>query len=132
MPTVHLTWVFVIPSFLTSGHALNKILKDIVNRYKMLKGHRVSYIPGWDCHGLPIELKALEAVKKVWSVLPSTLNSLTKNAKKGDAPPTPTQLRRLARETALQQIEQQKQAFVSWGVMGDWENAYKTMGTLPF
>lgn len=42
------------------GHAVNKILKDITNRYKILKGYRVDYRPGWDCHGLPIELKALE------------------------------------------------------------------------
>ena len=42
------------------GHALNKILKDVINRYKMLRGHRIDYTPGWDCHGLPIELKALQ------------------------------------------------------------------------
>ena len=41
------------------GHAVNKILKDITNRYKVLNGYNVNYIPGWDCHGLPIELKAL-------------------------------------------------------------------------
>ncbi|KAG1397017.1 hypothetical protein G6F60_009276 [Rhizopus arrhizus] len=46
-----------------SGHAMNKILKDIVNRYKMLQGHKVFYRPGWDCHGLPIELKALEQIR---------------------------------------------------------------------
>ena len=42
------------------GHAVNKVLKDITNRFKILKGYRVDYRPGWDCHGLPIELKALE------------------------------------------------------------------------
>ncbi|CAG8632578.1 12489_t:CDS:10, partial [Funneliformis caledonium] len=46
------------------GHALNKILKDIINRYKVLNGHKVNYIPGWDCHGLPIELKALTELKE--------------------------------------------------------------------
>lgn len=55
------------------GHALNKILKDMVNRYKMLRGYKVSYIPGWDCHGLPIELKALELVKKVYPSFFQTL-----------------------------------------------------------
>lgn len=45
------------------GHALNKVLKDIINRYKVLKGHKVAFIPGWDCHGLPIELKALSELK---------------------------------------------------------------------
>ena len=42
------------------GHLLNKVLKDVINRYKLLRGQRVDYVPGWDCHGLPIELKALE------------------------------------------------------------------------
>ena len=41
------------------GHALNKVLKDITNRFHLLSGIKVNYIPGWDCHGLPIELKAL-------------------------------------------------------------------------
>ena len=42
------------------GHALNKVLKDIINKYKTLKGFKVHFIPGWDCHGLPIELKVLQ------------------------------------------------------------------------
>ena len=42
------------------GHLLNKVLKDTFNRHRVLHGHRVSFVPGWDCHGLPIELKALE------------------------------------------------------------------------
>lgn len=46
------------------GHALNKILKDFTNRYQLLSGKLVHYTPGWDCHGLPIEMKALEAVGK--------------------------------------------------------------------
>ena len=57
------------------GHALNKILKDIVSRYHMLRGARVSYIPGWDCHGLPIELKALDAYAKKKTVANGKLNS---------------------------------------------------------
>ncbi|CAM9995406.1 unnamed protein product, partial [Scytosiphon promiscuus] len=44
------------------GHALNKILKDFINRYQMLKGRKVSYVPGWDCHGLPIELKVCPTI----------------------------------------------------------------------
>ena len=47
------------------GHALNKILKDIVGRHKLMTGHTLSFIPGWDCHGLPIEQKALEGIKEV-------------------------------------------------------------------
>uniref|UniRef100_A0A3N7FM14 Aminoacyl-tRNA synthetase class Ia domain-containing protein n=1 Tax=Populus trichocarpa TaxID=3694 RepID=A0A3N7FM14_POPTR len=44
------------------GHALNKILKDIINRYKILQNYKVHYVPGWDCHGLPIELKVLQSM----------------------------------------------------------------------
>jgi isoleucyl-tRNA synthetase len=44
------------------GHLLNKVLKDTFNRHRVLQGHRVSFVPGWDCHGLPIELKALEVL----------------------------------------------------------------------
>ena len=46
------------------GHALNKVLKDIINKYQILCGRRVRFVPGWDCHGLPIELKVLQALKK--------------------------------------------------------------------
>ena len=53
------------------GHALNKVLKDITNRYKVLQGHRVSFVPGWDCHGLPIELKAMAGVKNRAEMTPS-------------------------------------------------------------
>jgi len=45
------------------GHALNKILKDIINRYQLLQGRKVRYVPGWDCHGLPIELKVIQGMK---------------------------------------------------------------------
>ncbi|MFP3326109.1 class I tRNA ligase family protein, partial [Planococcus sp. SIMBA_160] len=45
------------------GHALNKILKDIINKYKLLQGYKVRYVPGWDCHGLPIELKVLQNIE---------------------------------------------------------------------
>lgn len=45
------------------GHALNKILKDFIVKYQLLRGQRVSYIPGWDCHGLPIEMKVLQRLK---------------------------------------------------------------------
>ena len=44
------------------GHALNKILKDFSNRYKLLEGYKVHYVPSWDCHGLPIELKVLQSI----------------------------------------------------------------------
>ncbi|KAI7851172.1 tRNA synthetases class I-domain-containing protein [Circinella umbellata] len=91
------------------GHALNKILKDIINRYKMLQGHKVWYRPGWDCHGLPIELKALEAIRQKGSEL---------SAK---------EIRQLARKRALSEIEKQKKDFKSWSVMGDWDKPYRTL-----
>ncbi|XP_051942638.1 isoleucine--tRNA ligase, mitochondrial isoform X2 [Hippocampus zosterae] len=88
------------------GHALNKILKDIHNRFEMLRGRRVHYIPGWDCHGLPIELKALGEL--------------------GATDLRPLQIRRKARQFAKGAIERQKAAFQRWGVMADWGQCYYT------
>lgn len=93
------------------GHFLNKVLKDIVNRYKLLRGCRIHYVPGWDCHGLPIELKALEKARK--------------NCKSGVL--SPQEIRNLAREWAQKHVESQKKEFRRWGILADWENAYKTM-----
>ncbi|RCH90022.1 hypothetical protein CU098_002672, partial [Rhizopus stolonifer] len=93
-----------------SGHAMNKILKDIINRYKMLQGHKVFYRPGWDCHGLPIELKALEQIRI-----------------KGKKSLTPTEIRKIAREKALLEVDKQMASFKSWGVMGDWNKPYLTL-----
>ncbi|KAG9298343.1 hypothetical protein G9A89_002831 [Geosiphon pyriformis] len=92
------------------GHALNKILKDIINRYQILQGYKVNYIPGWDCHGLPIELKAL-----------SELKATNRSAL------SPIEIRKIARATALNAIETQKSDFISWGIIGDWEHAYRTL-----
>jgi isoleucyl-tRNA synthetase len=90
------------------GHALNKITKDIICRYQVGQGRKVSYIPGWDCHGLPIEIKALQAAKK-------------------DANTDSVSVRAAARELATRTVEEQKEGFKEWAVMGDWDNAYKTM-----
>jgi isoleucyl-tRNA synthetase len=92
------------------GHALNKITKDVICRFELGQGKRVNYIPGWDCHGLPIEIKALQAQKK--------------NA---DAHTDPVSVREAARQLATETIEEQKKGFKEWAVMGDWDNAYKTM-----
>ncbi|CAB4494523.1 unnamed protein product [Rhizophagus irregularis] len=92
------------------GHALNKILKDIINRYKVLHGYKVNYIPGWDCHGLPIELKALKELRGV------DKSSLT-----------PLQIRDVAKKSALEALEIQRKEFISWGIMGDWKNPYRTL-----
>ena len=88
------------------GHALNKILKDIVVKSKTLAGFDSPYIPGWDCHGLPIE----HQVEKVHG----------KNI-------PAAQFRKLCREYAAEQIERQKAGFIRLGVLGDWQNPYRTM-----
>ncbi|XP_037298529.1 isoleucine--tRNA ligase, mitochondrial [Manduca sexta] len=88
------------------GHAVNKIIKDINNRSQILKGNRVHYVPGWDCHGLPIELKALQKARK---------------ASKDTNFTDPVNVRNIARKFALETVENQKKAFRSWGVMADWE-----------
>ncbi|KAF9459744.1 tRNA synthetases class I-domain-containing protein [Collybia nuda] len=93
------------------GHALNKILKDIVNRYHVSLGHKVHYIPGWDCHGLPIENKALQELNQ---------DSLTAS---------PTTIRDAAEATAKREIESQKAQFRHFGIMADWssEFTYRTL-----
>ncbi len=88
------------------GHAVNKILKDIIVKSKTLDGYDAPYVPGWDCHGLPIELQ----VEK----------------KHGKAIP-PSQFRELCRAYAKEQIERQKKDFIRLGVLGDWDNPYLTM-----
>ncbi|MFB2834676.1 isoleucine--tRNA ligase [Floridanema evergladense] len=92
------------------GHALNKILKDIINRYQLLKGRKVRYVPGWDCHGLPIELKVLQQMK------PEERKNLT-----------PLELRHKAKEFALNTVDEQRRSFMRYGVWGDWEHPYLTL-----
>ncbi|CAF1312662.1 unnamed protein product [Rotaria sordida] len=90
------------------GHFLNKIQKDIIVRYKLLNGNRIDFRPGWDCHGLPIELKALQENKS---------NSNDKD---------PIVVRKLARQFATEALEKQKTEFQSWGILADWNNCYRT------
>ncbi|WP_456433019.1 isoleucine--tRNA ligase [Nitratifractor sp.] len=92
------------------GHALNKILKDIIVKYHYFQGKAVRYTPGWDCHGLPIEQKVEERIGKA----------------KKDAMPV-SEFRALCREHAAKYIAIQKEGFQSLGVIGDWENPYVTM-----
>ena len=91
------------------GHAVNKVLKDIIIKSRVMDGFDAPYVPGWDCHGLPIELKVEEKVGKV--------------GQKVDAPT----FRKACREYAYTQIELQKKDFVRMGVFGDWNNPYLTM-----
>ena len=92
------------------GHTLNKTLKDIVNKYQLLQGRRARYIPGWDCHGLPIELKVLQSLK----------GEERRNL-------SPLELRRKAHTYALEQVEGQKQGFKRWGIWGEWDTPYLTL-----
>lgn len=92
------------------GHALNKILKDIINKYKILQGYKVRYVPGWDCHGLPIELKVLQNIEE-----------------KDRTNLTPIKLRKKAAKFAQKTVEIQREGFKRYGVWGDWENPYLTL-----
>ncbi len=92
------------------GHALNKILKDMIVKHHYFQGKAVRYTPGWDCHGLPIEQKVEERIGK---------------EKKEQMPVS--KFRALCREHAAKYIEIQKEGFKSLGVIGDWENPYVTM-----
>jgi len=92
------------------GHALNKVLKDFINKYKILKGYRVNFVPGWDCHGLPIELKVLQKLK----------NEERRNL-------DILGLRQKATEYAKKQIYSQMEGFKRWAIWGDWENPYLTL-----
>ena len=88
------------------GHAVNKILKDIIIKAKTMDGFDAPYVPGWDCHGLPIELV------------------VEKNHGKNIAP---AKFRELCRAYAAEQVERQKKDFIRLGVLGDWDNPYLTM-----
>lgn len=91
------------------GTAMNKILKDIVIRYKTLRGFRTPYVPGWDTHGLPIE-------HRVTSMLKEKVEKMT-----------PQEIRQECEKFAREQIEIQKRQFQRLGVIGDWENYYATL-----
>ncbi|HWU85136.1 MAG TPA: class I tRNA ligase family protein, partial [Rhodocyclaceae bacterium] len=88
------------------GHAVNKILKDIIVRSKTLAGFDAPYIPGWDCHGLPIEH---QIEKQHGKGLPAD------------------KVRELARAYAAEQVARQKKDFIRLGVLADWDNPYLTM-----
>ncbi len=91
------------------GHAVNKILKDIIVKAKTLADFDAPYVPGWDCHGLPIEL----VVEKKYGKPGTKLSA--------------AEFREKCREYALTQIDAQKTDFIRLGVLGDWDNPYRTM-----
>ncbi|HAM82172.1 isoleucine--tRNA ligase [Ornithinibacillus bavariensis] len=91
------------------GHAMNKILKDFITRYKSMSGYHAPYIPGWDTHGLPIE------------------TALTKNKKVDRKKLSVAEFRQLCAEYAMGQIDNQRIQFKQLGVRGDWDNPYITL-----
>ncbi|MES2075886.1 MAG: isoleucine--tRNA ligase [Pseudomonadota bacterium] len=88
------------------GHAVNKILKDMVVKSRTLAGFDAPYVPGWDCHGMPIEIQ----IEKQYGKNLPTAEVLTK-----------------ARAYALEQVDRQRKDFIRLGVLGEWENPYLTM-----
>ncbi len=91
------------------GHAVNKVLKDIIVKSKTLSGFDAPYVPGWDCHGLPIELQVERQFGKVGDRISAT------------------EFRRRCREYAMQQVDGQREDFKRLGVSGDWDHPYLTM-----
>lgn len=91
------------------GHAVNKIIKDIIIKSKTLMDYDSPYVPGWDCHGLPIEQKVEEQVGKPGEKVSAA------------------EFRKICRDYAASQIEIQKADFIRMGVLGDWHNPYRTM-----
>ncbi len=91
------------------GHAVNKVLKDIIVKSKGLSGFDAPYLPGWDCHGLPIELMVEKKIGKAGTQV------------------DPSDFRRACRAYAAEQVKVQRDEFIRLGVFGDWENPYLTM-----
>lgn len=87
------------------GTALNKVLKDLVLKSKTMTGFETPYIPGWDCHGLPIEFKVMQDARDE----------------------EPAEVRRRCKEFALGFVDIQRESFRRLGVFGDWENPYLTL-----
>src|SRR5665213_2151798 len=92
------------------GTALNKILKDIIVKHQVLIGHEAPYIPGWDCHGLPIEFKVSQEMRKA-----------------GDTSADAAAIRTACEAYARKYIDIQRAQFKRLGVLGDWENPYLTL-----
>src|ERR687892_837056 len=92
------------------GHALNKILKDMIVKYQAMTSHAAPYVPGWDCHGLPIELQVEKNLGRVKKLAMSKV-----------------EIRRLCKDYAEKYISIQREEFKRLGVLGDWERPYRTL-----
>lgn len=91
------------------GHAVNKVLKDIINKSRLMEGMRVPYVPGWDCHGLPIEVQVEKEFGRPGEKL------------------SPAAFREACRAYAESQIAGQRADFERLGILGDWQHPYRTM-----
>ena len=91
------------------GHTLNKVLKDLIVRYQTMRGCDAPYVPGWDCHGMPIEHQLFKELKLTKSQIAQT------------------DFREKARAYAQRYVEIQREQFKRLGVLGDWEHPYLTM-----
>ncbi|MGB9602817.1 MAG: class I tRNA ligase family protein, partial [Limisphaerales bacterium] len=92
------------------GTALNKILKDIIIKYKTMRGYNAPFVPGWDCHGLPIEFKVAQELRK-----------------SGKTEPDAATIRKACYAYALKYVEIQKEQFKRLGVLGEWDDPYLTL-----
>src|SRR5580698_4147187 len=94
------------------GHLINKTLKDVILRFRTIQGHQTPYVPGWDCHGLPIEHKIQEQIKKEGKNIRemSTLD-----------------VRKRCFDYAEKYVNIQSEQFQRLGILGDWNNPYMTM-----
>ena len=95
------------------GHAINKILKDIVVKSHSMEGFDSPYIPGWDCHGLPIEFKVTQDMRKA-----------------GDTTSDPATIRKACDAYARKYIDLQRTQFKRLGILGDWDNPYLTLNKI--
>ncbi|MGD0388354.1 MAG: isoleucine--tRNA ligase [Tepidisphaeraceae bacterium] len=94
------------------GHLINKTLKDVILRFRSMQGFQTPYVPGWDCHGLPIEHKIQEQIKKEGKNI-RELSTL--------------EVRKQCHEYAAKYVEVQREQFKRLGILGEWENPYETM-----
>jgi len=94
------------------GHALNKVLKDVINKYYLMRGMNIHYIPGWDCHGLPIERQVEKELK-------------ARKIRKESLPKS--EFRKLCRNYAERFVGIQREEFIRLGILADWEKPYLTM-----
>jgi isoleucyl-tRNA synthetase len=112
------------------GTALNKILKDIIVKYQTARGFSAPYVPGWDCHGLPIEYKVMQTLRSEF--IEKNSENLTPSSLKEKIPGvpfaiSPLEIRKKCEEYARDWIDIQRVQFKRLGVFGDWENPYLTL-----